>query len=396
VTSKTHGYHLLRFVVLVEAISICSATILSLMLILVFLSKSDVPDAQTSERSACVHHEKGHRSRSARGTFVLLRPFAFIHLPRLACGFSMLVCLTFANVSFAWKFVSRGDLALHANLLLRTLFPQKGVAHVFRCAFGPFRMVLTILLVLACIVGGLMALQSKLLSLYFVGTVPLDEWGSNSILLFLGFVNQLVWIFDYDFIEWNRILLLKFGGKDAVWDSHEMASVPQYFGMVFSRLVEGRIRHQPFSGLRALAAFLNFDSDCLQALLLSDKRKHCLGHVRNARLQIFEAVWDQNLLGKDRKERLHAIQEYMQEQKRALDKEFADYNPERSIAKGNMDLDMEILMLAERTRLLSQVQAHMADLCDEACDNSELGEDEAEESKSSTTDDDSTFRATDP
>jgi len=349
-----------------EAFIIVGASLMSLIFTIAFLLKNDSFPEDGS----------GKMRGSARANFIMRRPFVLVFLPRIAVSFSALQPIALISTSCARKWLVRGDLAMYVGLVFKSLFPHRNFAEwlfIERSVSGVgyiVRFIAEGLLVILLVLLGMQALLHKLIMLYIsISFVRWTSWHTRSFLLFLGFVNQMVGVFDHDIIELNRALLLRFGGKDGTWSAARMHSVHQWFGLVFSRLVQGRIRSHDCSGLMALAAMFNFDSDTVQHMWLSRKRASSLEAVREDRLAVFEAMLHPGLYGQPREARLESMHSHLRQCQREHDEVWETL----CMACGGEQetIRSSILHHAERVRLLAELQAHMADLHDHKAEDSE-------------------------
>mmetsp|Transcript_11340 Transcript_11340/g.28203 ORF Transcript_11340/g.28203 Transcript_11340/m.28203 type:complete len:543 (-) Transcript_11340:122-1750(-) len=324
------------------------------------------------------------KGKNARARFLLQFPFVFVFVPRIAGGFSLLQGLVFANVSYAARLFWRGDMAMFTSLVFSSSCP--GLKRRFFDLYSRTRgmIILELAISAVCVLFGLVALLEKFTFMYFVSTVSIRNWDLRSVVLYLGFVNQMASIFDMDLNDLSRVLLMKFGGKNATWSEPEMQVVSEYFGLIFSRFAIGRISKQRWSGLQMMTAFLTFNSDRLQHLLLSNRRQQAIEEVRKDRFHIIEQLLRPDLVGADKEYRVQALQGTMEEWQRHLLAE-----NERCLCKveeGRRGADSHFMKLAEKTRLLALIQSHMADLyaenIDEPGTDDELENDEDDWSSS--------------
>merc|ERR1740121_2160673 len=221
--------------------------------------------------------------------------------------------------------------------------------------------------------------------LYFVSTVSMSHWDWNSLIMFLGFANQAASIFDVFMIEFARVLLLKFGGKDSKWGPAELEVVPEYFGLLFSRFAEGRVRNHACAGFQITMCLLTFNSDRLQNLLLSDRRSEALCRVRQDRHDVIKDLLRPEFVGMPRQQRIKQLTVCLELWQQRLSEENTRCLAHTCGGKPNRKACSDLMQLAERTRLLAMIQAHVAELSAatvdelESDDSSEDGPEEEEE-----------------
>jgi len=211
---------------------------------------------------------------------------------------------------------------------------------------------------------GLLALRSKLLFLHFVSTVSISHWDFWSVLAYMGFVNQIASMFHNDYFEFTRLLVFKFGGRDREWTPEAMQEVPEYFGLLFSRFVSGRVNEHQYPGLVALSAFVTFDSCKFQHLLLSKERRTAIKDVHEDRCDVMGSLLSTEMLGIPVNHRCAALQSHMEALQTDLKAETA--RCAEAAAALEPRADAKYMRLAERTRLLALVQSHMAEVCAES------------------------------
>jgi len=309
----------------------------------------------------------------------------FVLMPKVACSWSMMSGLIFLNSSLTKKFFARGDFELYTHLLLQTFSDRLARGWwqyvTWRRQEGRFaqvgRLILDAIFVIGVILLAALAMLMKLFELYFATSVSVASWEWRSWGVFFGFINQVVGVCDTDFVELSRCLLMKFGGSNCQWSLTEMQCVPEYFGLVFRRFVEGRLQGQDFSGFRAWAALITFSSDSLQDLLLSKSRARALQTARKDRLALLGVVLDEKLFRKDLDYRIRVMEKHQEQLAAKCGLAFVE-----SERRGSEISTEKHLLQAERIRAVAQMQSHIAQL-QEGCEHFPDDGSDTEESTSS-------------
>jgi len=289
----------------------------------------------------------------------LRMPFVPVMVPLLASGFSLLQFVLFLNMAFAYRIVRRGDFALYSTLMASSTCPKlvSWLQRLHARSGG----VLAVEVVCIMVLGGcgLLALRSKFLYLHFVSTVSIARWDFWSVLAYMGFVNQVASMFHNDYFEFTRLLVFKFGGRDGLWSPEAMREVPEYFGLLFSRFVSGRVNEHRYPGLVALAAFVTFNSCKFQVLLLSKERRTAIKDVHTDRCDVMGAMLSPEILRIPVNHRAAALQVHMEALQSDLAAEAARCTA--AAAAEDRHADAMFMRLAEKKRLMALVQSHMAE-----------------------------------
>lgn len=155
---------------------------------------------------------------SRRADFVGRHPF-LVFLPRCISRFSLMMFLPFLQPALTWKAFRRGDFHVLAGFIAKSLAITRerdsSTLHMDRLSCKAFAVASIFIMLLMA--ASFQSLLIKLTKIYFAAVTSWNYWTWLGLLEVLGFVNQIMGLFDTNLVELNRIFLMKCAGTQGLW-----------------------------------------------------------------------------------------------------------------------------------------------------------------------------------
>lgn len=126
----------------------------------------------------------------------------------------------------------------------------------------------------------LLAMLVKMTSMFCETLIDYRSWTFHNWIIFFGFINQIGGIVLASEVELLRVLLFKFGGSEAKWDSQNVKRCNEFLKFLVLRVLDA-------VGADSIVALASMGSNTIQKVCVSKGVDKVHGHARKTREKIF-------------------------------------------------------------------------------------------------------------